>query len=455
MTSRSASSTTTGTRTGDAVSADSSWRFYFTAPPLAGTTEPVPGPGSPPTFDVAAIRRDFPVLAEKVNGHQLIWMDNAATTQKPRQVIDRLTYFYAHENSNIHRAAHELAARATQAYEDARAAVARFLGAPASDDIVFVRGTTEAINLVAQSWGRQNVRDGDEIVISHLEHHSNIVPWQLLAEAVGATLRVIPVDDSGQIILDAYRDLLSERTRLVAIAHVSNVLGTIVPIREVVEAAHQAGARVLIDGAQAVAHMPVDVQALNPDFYVFSGHKVFGPTGIGALYGKTEALDSMPPWQGGGNMIRKVTFEHTVYQLPPARFEAGTASIADAIGLGAALAYVERAGLENIARYEHELLVYATKALQAVPGLRLVGTAPDKASVLSFVLDGHQAADVGSALNQCGIAVRAGHHCAQPILDRYGLTASVRAALAMYNTHAEVDQLASALHRLAAHGRFS
>jgi cysteine desulfurase / selenocysteine lyase len=422
-------------------------RFYF-IPPSAGTTEPAPGWGGPPAFDVAAIRRDFPVLAERVNGHPLIWMDNAATTQKPRQVIDRLAYFYAHENSNIHRAAHELAARATQAYEDARAAVARFLGAPASDDIVFVRGTTEAINLVAQSWGRQNVRDGDEIVLSHLEHHSNIVPWQLLAEAVGATLRVIPVDDSGQIILDAYRDLLSGRTRLVAIAHVSNVLGTIVPIREVVEAAHRAGARVLIDGAQAVAHMPVDVQALDPDFYAFSGHKVFGPTGIGALYGKKEALDSMPPWQGGGGMIRKVTFARTVYQMPPARFEAGTVSIADAIGLGAALAYTERAGLENIARYEHELLAYATKALRAVPGLRLIGTAPDKASVLSFVLDGHQATDVGSALNRCGIAVRAGHHCAQPILDRYGLTASVRAALAMYNTHAEIDRLASALRRL-------
>ena len=424
--------------------------FYFVDPPrLSRPAAPVTRRPGRPAFDVEAIRRDFPILAEYVNGHQLVWLDNAATTQKPQEVIDRLAHFYAHENSNIHRAAHELAARATQAYEDARGIVASFLGAPSSDDIVFVRGTTEAINLVAQSWGRKYVSSGDEIVLSYLEHHANIVPWQMLAEERGATLRVIPVDDGGQIILDEYRKLLTDRTRMVAIAHVSNALGTIVPLREVIDAAHDAGAAVLVDGAQAVSHMPVDVQALDADFYVFSGHKVFGPTGVGALYGKADVLDSMPPWQGGGNMIRNVTFERTVYQPPPTRFEAGTTSIADAAGLGAALAYVERIGRANIASYEQELLGYATRALEAVPGLRLVGTAPDKAAILSFVLDGYRPEEVGSALNSEGIAVRAGHHCAQPTLRRFGLTATVRAALAMYNTHAEVDLMSAALHRLA------
>ena len=405
--------------------------------------------GVPSSFDVDAIRRDFPILAERVNGHQLVWLDNAATTQKPQEVIDRLTRFYSHENSNVHRGAHELAARATDAYEDARASVASFLGAPSPGDIVFARGTTEAINLVAQSWGRAQVHAGDEIVVSCLEHHANIVPWQLLAEERGAKLRVIPVDDSGQIILDEYRRLLTERTRLVAITHVSNALGTIVPVRAVIEAAHSAGARVLVDGAQAVAHAPVNVQELDPDFYVFSGHKVFGPTGIGALYGKADVLEAMPPWQGGGNMIRNVTFERTSFQPPPDRFEAGTASIADAAGLATALSYVERIGRTNIAGYEHDLLGYATRALTDVPGLRLIGTAPDKAAILSFVLDGYRPEDVGSALNSAGIAVRAGHHCAQPILRRYGLAGTVRAALAMYNTRAEVDALARALHGLS------
>ncbi len=424
--------------------------FYFLDPLQAGRPA-VPATRWPSrtSFDVEAVRRDFPILAETVNGHQLVWLDNAATTQKPREVIDRLARFYAHENSNIHRAAHELAARATQAYEDARDTVARFLGAPAAEDIVFVRGTTEAINLVAQSWGRTYVGSGDEIVLSHLEHHANIVPWQLLAHERGATLRVIPVDDSGQVILDEYRNLLSPRTRLVAVAHVSNALGTVLPLAEIIAAAHDAGAAVLVDGAQAVSHMPVDVRELDTDFYVFSGHKVFGPTGIGALYGKPDVLDSMPPWQGGGNMIRNVTFERTVYQPPPTRFEAGTASIADAVGLAAALAYVERIGRESIAGYEHDLLGYATRALEAVPGLRMVGTAPGKAGILSFVLDGYRPEEVGSALDCEGIAVRAGHHCAQPILRRFGLEATVRAALALYNTYTEVDQLAAALHRLA------
>ena len=403
----------------------------------------------PSSFDVDAIRRDFPILAERVNGHQLVWLDNAATTQKPQAVIDRLTRFYSHENSNVHRGAHELAARATDAYEDARASVANFLGAPSPQDIVFARGTTEAINLVAQSWGRAQVGAGDEIVVSCLEHHANIVPWQLLAEERGAKLRVIPVDDSGQIILDEYRRLLTDRTRLVAITQVSNALGTIVPVRAVIEAAHSAGARVLVDGAQAVAHAPVNVQELDPDFYVFSGHKVFGPTGIGALYGKADVLEAMPPWQGGGNMIRNVTFERTSFQPPPDRFEAGTASIADAAGLATALSYVERIGRTNIAGYEHDLLGYATRALTDVPGLRLIGTAPDKAAILSFVLNGYRPEEVGSALNSAGIAVRAGHHCAQPILQRYGLAGTVRAALAMYNTRAEVDALARALHGLS------
>lgn len=401
-------------------------------------------------FDVEAVRRDFPILAERVNGRRLVWLDNAATTHKPQAVIDRVGYFYSHENSNVHRGAHALAARATDAYEGARATVADFLGAPSSDTVIFTRGATEAINLVAQAWGRQHVGAGDEIVISHLEHHANIVPWQQLAEQVGAKLKVIPVDDDGQLLLGAYQDLLTDRTRLVAVSHVSNVLGTVVPVREVIEAAHRAGAKVLIDGAQAIAHIPVDVTALDADFYAFSGHKVFGPLGIGALYGKPELLEAMPPWQGGGNMIKDVTLERTTYAQPPARFEAGTGSIADAVGLGAALSYVSRIGLASIGRYEHGLLEYATSEIGCVPGLRLVGTAPEKASVLTFVLDGYRPADVASALDKEGIAVRAGHHCAQPILRRYGLESAVRPSLAMYNTAGEVDLLVAALRRLAA-----
>jgi cysteine desulfurase / selenocysteine lyase len=423
--------------------------FYFLeSTPTDVDIRAIQAAGQHPPFNVAAIRRDFPILSERVNGRPLIWLDNAATTQKPQAVIDRLAHFYAHENSNIHRAAHELAARATDAYEGARATVQRFLGASSPEEIVFVRGATEAINLVAQSWGRQNIRAGDEIVISHLEHHANIVPWQQLASEKGARLRVIPVDDSGQILLDEYQKLLGSRTKLVAIAQVSNALGTIVPVREVSDLAHRAGARVLIDGAQAISHMPVNVQALGADFYAFSGHKVFGPTGIGVLYGTAEILESMPPWQGGGNMISSVTFERTTYQKPPARFEAGTGNIADAAGLAAALDYISRLGMANIDRYEHDLLSYATAALQTVPGLRLIGTAREKASVLSFVLAGHDPVAVGKALNEEGIAVRAGHHCAEPILHRFGVTATVRPSLAFYNTCEEVDTLTAALHRL-------
>jgi len=400
-------------------------------------------------FDPHTSRGDFPALAERVHGRPLVWLDNGATTQKPEAVIERLGYFYRHENSNIHRAAHEMAARATDAYEDAREKVARFLHASSSDEVVFVRGTTEAINLVAQAWGRANVGPGDEILITWLEHHANIVPWQQLCQATGARLRVAPVDDSGQVMLDEYERLLSDRTQIVAFSHVSNALGTITPVQEMTELAHRHGARVLVDGAQAVSHMPVDVQLLDSDWYAFSGHKVFGPTGIGVLYGKLDLLNSMPPWQGGGNMIRDVTFERSLYQPAPVRFEAGTTSIADAVGLGAALDYLQRIGMENIARYEHELLSYATAALADIPGLALIGTAPEKAAVLSFVLDGFTPEEVGEALDREGIAVRAGHHCAQPTVRRFGHEGTVRASLALYNTREDIDALIAALRQIA------
>jgi len=427
-------------------------QYYFVdqagAPAAAADVPKVSNSAHPP-FDVHAVRRDFPILSERVNGRPLVWLDNAATTQKPQSVIDRLAYFYAHENSNIHRAAHELAARATDAYEGARSKVARFLGAASAEEIVFVRGATEGINLVAKSWGKQNLLPGDEIVVTWLEHHANIVPWQQIAAETGAKLRVAPVDSDGQVLLEEYTRLLNDRTRIVAFTQVSNALGTITPVKEMIELAHRAGAVVLVDGAQAVSHLRVNVQALDADFYVLSGHKVFGPTGIGVVYGKSELLNAMPPWQGGGNMISDVTFEKTQYHKAPARFEAGTGNIADAVGLGAAIDYIERVGMENIAQYEHGLLVYATQGMKTVPGLRLIGTARDKASVLSFVLEGYRPEDVGTALNREGIAVRAGHHCAQPILRRFGLEATVRPSLAFYNTCEEVDLLVATLHRLA------
>ncbi len=402
-----------------------------------------------PPFDVNAIRRDFPILQERVNGKPLVWFDNAATTHKPQSVIDRIAYFYAHENSNIHRAAHELAARATDAYEGAREKVRNFLGASSVEEIIFVRGATEGINLVAKSWGAQHVGAGDEIIVSHLEHHANIVPWQQLALEKGAKLRVISVDDSGQVLLDEYKKLLNDRTKIVAVTQVSNALGTVVPVKEIVELAHRAGALALVDGAQSVSHMAVNVQEIGADFFVFSGHKVFGPTGIGVVYGKRALLDDMPPWQGGGNMIADVTFERTLFQPPPNKFEAGTGNIADAVGLGAAIDYVQRIGMENIARYEHDLLAYATYGLQPLPGVRLVGTARDKASVLSFVLQGYTTEEVGKELNREGIAVRSGHHCAQPILRRLGLEATVRPSLAFYNTCEEVDKLVAVVRRLS------
>ena len=399
-------------------------------------------------FDIGSVRRDFPILHEQVNGHPLIWLDNAATTQKPQSVIDRISYFYEHENSNIHRAAHELAARATDAYEDARTKVAHFLNASSSKEIVFARGATEAINLVAQAWGRRHINKGDEILITWIEHHANIVPWQMLCAEKGACLRVAPVDDDGQILLDEYEKLLSPKTRLVSFTQVSNALGTMTPAHQMVQMAHRYGARVLLDGAQAVSHLPIDVQSLDCDFYVFSGHKVFAPTGIGVLYGKPEVLAETPPWQGGGNMIVDVTFEKTTYQPPPGRFEAGTGNIADAVGLGAAIDYLDHIGMPNVARYEHELLVYATREMLRVPGLRIIGTAKEKAGVLSFVLEGFRTEEVGAALNREGIAVRSGHHCAQPTLRRFGLETTVRPSLALYNSFEDIDAMVAGLFRL-------
>ena len=418
--------------------------------PLIEAGEPVRTTGGT-AFDPHLVRRDFPILEERVHGgKRLIWLDNGATTQKPRAVIDRLTHYYEHENSNVHRAAHALAARATDAYESARETTRKFLNAPSAGEIVFVRGATEGINLIAKSWGKRNIERGDEIILTHLEHHANIVPWQQLCEETGARLRVAPVDDRGDVILDQYEKLFCSRTKLVSFTQVSNALGTVTPAREMIEIAHRWGATVVLDGAQAVSHMPVDVQALDCDFYVFSGHKVFAPTGIGAVFGKRAVLEHMPPWQSGGNMITDVTFEKTVYQQPPWRFEAGTGNIADAAGLGAALDYVLRIGMPTIERYEHELLGYATEKLATVPGLHMVGSPRVKAGVLSFVLDGKRTEDVGAALDKEGIAVRSGHHCAQPILRRFGLEATVRASLAFYNVSEDIDALVAALKRLQA-----
>jgi len=399
-------------------------------------------------FDVNAVRRDFPILSEKVDGKNLIWFDNAATTQKPNSVIDRLSYFYQHENSNVHRAAHTLAARTTDAYEGARDKIRSFLNASSSEEIVFVRGTTEAINLIAHTYGKANIGKDDEIIISWLEHHANIVPWQMLCAETGARLRVIPVDESGQVVLSEYEKLFGPKTKMVAFTHVSNALGTITPVPEMVSMARRHGVKVLVDGAQAVPHLKVDVQAWDCDFYVFSGHKIFGPTGIGVVYGKSEILKNMLPYQGGGNMITDVTFEKTIYQDPPHRFEAGTANIAGAIGLGAAIDYVSNLGIENIYHYEHYLLEYAMEAMQRISGLKLIGTAKDKTSVLSFVIKGFSDDEIGKALSHEGIAVRAGHHCAQPILRRFGLESTVRPSLAFYNTTSEIDELIAVLNKL-------
>ncbi len=400
-------------------------------------------------FDVARVRADFPILARTVHGRPLVYLDNAATSQKPRAVLDVERAFYEAQNANVHRGVHRLSEESTQAFEGARAKLARFVGAAGDDEIVFVRGTTEGVNLVAWSFVRPRVQPGDEILITHLEHHSNIVPWQLLCEATGAVLRVAPIDNRGDVITEEFDRLLgSGRVRFVSIAHVSNALGTVLPVRELIERAHSRGAHVLVDGAQAVPHLPVDVQALGCDFYAFSGHKMFGPTGIGVLWGRRALLEAMPPWQGGGDMIASVSFTKTTYNRVPYRFEAGTPNIAGAVALGAAVDYLGSIGLAAIAPYEHELLQYGAEALATVPGLTPVGTAREKASVLSFTLAGVHPHDIGTILDQEGIAIRTGHHCAQPVMDRYGIPATARASLAFYNTHEEIDALVKGLARV-------
>ncbi|GAB7029682.1 SufS family cysteine desulfurase [Streptomyces sp. NPDC021749] len=405
-------------------------------------------PGQPTGFSPESARRDIPILHRTVNGHPLVWLDNGATTQKPRQVIEALAAFYGSANSNIHRGAHTMAREATEAYEAGRAAVARFLGAPSPDDIVFVRGTTEAVNLVAQSWGRDHLGPGDDILVSTLEHHSNIVPWQLVAKETRARVVPVPLQPDGQVDLDAYADLLSMRTQLVAISQVSNVLGTVVPVREMTALAHRYGAKVLVDGAQAVAHFPVDVTDLDADFYAFSGHKLFAPTGIGALYAKPDVLEKMAPWQGGGNMIESVDFTRTTYAPVPHRMEAGTGHISGVVGLLAALNWLTSFDRNAIAAYETALTTHAQQALSTVPGLELLGSAPGRVGVLTFTLAGQDPAQIAGWLDRDGIAIRAGHHCAQPALAHYGLTSAARASLALYNTPEEVDKLVASLRQL-------
>jgi cysteine desulfurase / selenocysteine lyase len=399
-------------------------------------------------FDVERVRADFPILAQKVRGKPLVYLDNAATTQKPRAVIEAISKYYEGTNSNVHRGVHYLSEQATNEYEGVRKTAQKFLNAADLKEIIFVRGTTEGINLVAQSYGRANVRAGDEIIITEMEHHSDIVPWQFLCTERGAKLRVAPINDAGELDLDAFAKLLGPKTKLVAATHVSNSLGTVNPIRKIVEMAHAAGAPVLVDGAQAVQHMKVDIQALGCDFYTFSGHKIYGPTGIGVLYGKASLLDKMPPYQGGGDMIMSVTFEKTVYNRLPYKFEAGTPDIAGVIGLGAALDYVTNLGIENIAAHEAQVLDYGTKALTSIPDLRLIGTAKDKASVLSFTLGDIHPHDIGTILDQEGIAIRTGHHCSQPVMQHFGVESTARASLGLYNTKAEIDALARGVEKV-------
>ena len=407
-------------------------------------------PGMPSGgYDTGLVQRDFPVLQQRVHGKRLVWLDNAATTQKPQCVIDELTRFYEHDNSNVHRGAHELAARATDAYEGARAKVAALLNAASTHEIVFVRGTTEAINLVAQSYGRSVVGPGDEIVLTTLEHHSNIVPWQLLAKEKGASLRPVKIDDRGDVMLDHYASLLGPRTRIVALSQVSNALGTMLPVSAMAAMARAVGATVVVDGAQGVPHLPVDVQSLGADFYAFSGHKMYGPTGVGALWGREALLDAMPPWQGGGQMIKHVDFTSSTWNDLPYKFEAGTGAIGPAVGLGRAVDYLLALGLPGIAAHEHALLSHGTAALEAIPGLRLIGTSLHKAGVLSFVLDGTDVTQVAQFLDKEGIAVRAGHHCAQPALHHFGLEATVRPSIGLYNTHDDIEVLAVAVRKAA------
>jgi len=399
-------------------------------------------------FDVAEIRKDFPILKQKVHGKPLVYFDNGATSQKPQQVIDALSRYYSAENSNIHRGVHDLSERATAAYETAREKIRAFINAPTDKEIIFVRGTTEAINLVAQSYGRSFLKTGDEIIVSAMEHHSNIVPWQILCEQVGAYLRVIPINHDGEILMDEYRRLLNERTKLVSVTHVSNALGTVVPVKEIVALAHQRGVPVLLDGAQAVPHLKVDVQDLGCDFYAFSGHKVFGPTGVGVLYGRAEMLEKMPPYQSGGDMISLVTFEKTHYNVLPYKFEAGTPNIAGGIGLGAAIDYLDGLDWQQVEAHERQLLSYATDQLSKIDAVRIIGTAEEKAGVVSFVIEHVHAHDVGTILDQEGVAIRAGHHCAMPVMQRFGVPATARASFAFYNTTAEIDVMVQAIHRV-------
>ncbi len=413
---------------------------------MSTATAPLPrGPAIP--LDVKAIRADFPILASQVNGKPLVYLDNAATSQKPLVVIEAVRRFLAEENANIHRGVHYLSERATLAFDAVRAQAQAFLNAPAEHEVIFVRGTTEAINLVAQSYGRSVLKPGDEILLTTMEHHSNIVPWQLIAGQTGAVVRAIPINDAGEVDLEAYRRMLGPRTRIVGVVHISNALGTVNPVAEMTRMAHEAGAVVLVDGAQAAPHLPIDVQALGCDFYACSGHKVFGPTGVGLLWGRTALLERMPPWQGGGDMIHTVSFAGTTFAPLPAKFEAGTPAIAEVIGLGAALGYIRTLDFAAVRAYEHELLAHATERVAAVPGVRLVGTAAEKAGVLSFTLDGVHAHDLGTILDSEGVAIRAGHHCAQPVMERFGLHATARASFAFYNTFDEVEVLVRGLHR--------
>ena len=399
-------------------------------------------------LDIVKVRADFPILGQLIYGKPLVYLDNAATAQKPRSVIEAVDSYYRTYNANIHRGVHALSMRGTEAYEAARQRVRRFINAGRDEEVVFVRGTTEGINLVAQSWGRANLGPGDEIVVTHLEHHSNIVPWQILCQQTGAVLKVVPINDRGEVTLEAYGSLLSAKTKLVSVAHISNVLGTVLPVKQIIDLAHNVGAKVLIDGAQAVPHTRVDVQALGCDFYAFSGHKMFGPTGIGVLYGRREVLEAMPPYQGGGDMIKSVTFEETLYNDLPHKFEAGTPHVAGPIGLAAAIDYIESIGLDAITAYEHTLLAHGTAALEAIKGVRLIGTANDKAGVLNFIVKGIHPHDVGTILDRQGIAVRTGHHCAQPVMERFGVPATVRASVAFYNTTQELDELARGIEQV-------
>ena len=402
----------------------------------------------PSGFDAERVRADFPILQQQVNGKPLVYLDNGATSQKPQVVIDELVRYYSTENANVHRGVHTLSQQATDSYEGARAKLRGLLNAADDHEIIFTRGTTDSINIVAQSFGKQSLGPGDEVIVSNMEHHSNIVPWQMLREEKGVVLRVVPIDDSGELLMDEYERMLSPRTKLVSITHVANALGTILPVEQIIEMAHAQGVPVMLDGAQAVPHMAVDVRRLDCDFYVFSGHKIFGPTGTGVLYGKAEMLEAMPPVQGGGDMIKSVTFEKTIYNDLPYKFEAGTPNIAGAIGLGAAIDYVQSIGYEAFGAYEDDLLDYGTRALESIDGLRIIGTSPHKAGILSFVMENIHPHDIGTILDAEGVAVRTGHHCAQPVMQRFQIPATVRASLAMYNTKQDIDALVRAIDRV-------